>query len=88
MVKETRQIFDLSDIKAVRLQRAHCKREAVQSAQTTEVPKRCPFCGQDWELNLPQGHRGLNYASIRDIQALLREDTPLMIVRFEIEGGD
>ena len=88
MVKETRVIFDLSDIKAVRLQCSHCGREAVQSVESTEVPKRCPFCNEDWDLDLPNGHRGSSYSLIRNIQTLLKKDTPLMTIRFEIDGEE
>ena len=86
MVKETRQIFDVSDIKAIRLYCAHCGREAVQSIKATEVPKKCPFCNQDWENDYPGDNRGYNWQMVRSIQALVGTDNPRMIIRFEIDG--
>ena len=86
MVKQTRHIFDLSDIKAVRLQCGHCRKEAVQPLKATEVGKECPFCGQDWEVSAPQGARGDNWLMIRCMRQLLKEDSPLMTARFEIDG--
>ena len=88
MVKETRHIFDLSDVKALRLRCECCGREAVQSIQKTEVKKRCPFCNQDWENEMPGATRGTNYNLVRNIQILLKTDTPRMTVRFEIDGED
>ena len=86
MVKETRHIFELSDIKAIRLKCSHCKREAVQSFEDTEVPKRCPFCHEDWEIEGPSGQRGMTYHAIRDLKNLLIQEGNLVTIRFEIEG--
>ena len=86
MVKETLHIFELGDLKAIRLQCTNCKREAVQSVNTTEVPKQCPFCKSEWEIDLPQGARGLNYQLVRTMRELLKEQNPAMNVRFEIDG--
>ena len=88
MVKETRQVFDLSDIKAIRFQCGHCKREVVQPLDTAEVTKKCPICKEEWEANLPGEARGPNYALIRYMKELVRIDSPKMTVRFEIEGDE
>ena len=88
MVKQTRHIFDLRDIKAVRLQCCHCEKEAVQPLEATEVGKECPFCGKEWEVSGPQGMRGDNWLMVRSMRQLLRTDSPLMTVRFEIDGEE
>ena len=86
VVKETRHIFDLGDIKAIRLKCTNCKREAVQSVKTTEVLKQCPFCKTEWEVDLPQGARGLNYHLVRNMQELLKQENLPMTIHFELDG--
>ena len=88
MVKQTRHIFDLTDIESVHLQCGHCGREAVQSIESTGVPKTCPFCFEDWEVDLLQGNRGPNYSLVLTMQGLLKQDTSLMTIRFEIDASD
>ena len=89
MVKETRHIFDLSDIKAIRLSCPSCEREAVQSVEKTDVPKHCPFCHADWEPgNLPRGQRGLTYSMICNLKDLVKQQSILVGVRFEIDGEE
>ena len=88
MVKETRQIFDLSDIKAIRLWCQHCKREAVQSVLATDVPKQCPFCRKDWEPDYPGSVRGDNFQIMKAMQRLLKaqSESPDMIIRLRSTG--
>ena len=88
VVKETRHIFNLGDIKAIRLKCTNCNGEAVQSVKITEVPKQCPFCNKDWEIDYPNGNRGDNWLLVRSMQGLLKADTPRMTIRFEIDGKD
>ena len=88
MVKEIRYIFDLTDVKALRLRCGHCGREAVQSIETTEVPKTCPFCNDEWEVDLSQGSRGWNHALVANMQRILKEHPSKMTIRFEIDGED
>ena len=88
MAKQTRHIFDLTDVKAVRLQCSHCRKEAVQSLESAKATKECPFCGKDWEMSDPQGMREDNYLMVCYMQQLLKEDTPLMTVRFELDGEE
>ena len=89
MVKETRHIFDLSDIKAIRLQCPCCHREAVQSVEDTDVSTRCPFCNADWESNdLPNNQRGLAYHLVRNLKSLLCQQSTPVVIRFEIDGEE
>ena len=88
VVKQTRIIFDLNEVSAVRLHCEHCHGDAVQAIKATIVPKQCPLCHEDWEVDLPQGGRGDNYALVRNMQRLIKADTPKMTIRFEIEGEE
>ena len=88
MVKQTRHIFDLSDIRALRLQCAHCGREAVQPIKATEVPKQCPLCREDWEDDYPNGNRGDNWRMVAAMRRLLKADSPRMTIRFEIDAEE
>ena len=72
MVKQTRHIFDLTDVKAIRLRCGHCEKEAVQSIQTAEVPKRCPFCCEEWESDVPNATRSYNFFLVLNMQELLK----------------
>ena len=89
MVKETRHIFELLDIKAIRLRCSKCKREAVQAVEDTDVTMRCPFCNEDWESpDLPSGHRGLGYHLVHTLKDLLKQESNLLTIRFEVDGED
>ena len=66
----------------------HCGREAVQSIETPEVPKTCPFCNDEWEVDLSQGSRGWNHALVANMQRILKEHPWKMTIRFEIDGED
>ncbi len=86
MVKETRIVFDLSDTKALRLKYSHCGREAVLPIARTEVPKQCPLCHNDWEVDYPGNSRGDNWQLGDVMQRFLKAEHPRMTVRFEVDG--
>ena len=86
VAKETRHVFELCDIKAIRLHCNRCDREAVQSIKQTEVPKQCPLCGAQWEVEHAAGNRGDNWQMIHAMQGLVKAESPSMTVRFEIEA--
>ncbi len=88
MVKQTRIIFDLSDIKAVRLQCGHCKAEVADEVLNYRLPKQCPLCGEDWDSQLANDPMGPNQLLIRAIKDVLQSDRLPMMVRFEIDGED
>ena len=50
---ETRQIFDLSDVKAFRFQCAKdsCRAEVVLE-DISRTPDQCPICGQQWKVGV------------------------------------
>ena len=86
MAKETRHVFELCDIRAIRLHCNRCDREAVQPIKQTEVPKQCPLCGAEWELDFADGLRGDNWRMIHAMRSLVKAESPSMTVRFEIEA--
>ena len=86
VAKETRHVFDLCDIRAIRLHCNQCGREAVQPIKQTEVPKKCPLCHEDWEVDYPAGNRGHNWQMIHAMQGLVKADSPRMTIRFEIDA--
>ena len=89
MVKQTRHIFDISDIKAVRFQCGRCKKEAVQPLEAAEVERECPFCHEEWEVTIPGAARGDSWSMVYSMRQLLRRvDSLRMTVRFEIDGED
>ena len=90
MVKQTRHIFDIGDLLAIRLQCGHCGKEAVTSVEMTEVSRDCPFCSRPWEPQMPDGNRGDAWLLVRAMQGILKEaqsNPPCrMKIRFEIDG--
>ena len=87
MVKQTRIIFDLNDIEAVRLQCSHCGGEIVNSVVEVEITSACPQCGKKWEPVEPNGYRGKNWELLRVLKEIIASTLP-MRVRFEIDHQD
>ena len=85
MVKQTRQIFDLSDIEAFRFQCRHCKNEVVQTKTNYKTPDNCPLCDESWEKR--DNGLGPNHLLMRGIKDVLQSENLPMTVRFEIDGG-
>ena len=90
MVKQTRQIFELTDIKAVRFKCNGCEGEFVQELKKGLIPEMCPnpICDQIWEK--PNDTTD-NYWLIRAAKSILspaKDRPPPMTIRFEIDGED
>ncbi|MDE3268224.1 MAG: hypothetical protein OYI31_07250 [Chloroflexota bacterium] len=86
VVKMTRHVFQLADIQALRLHCTHCGGEFVHPIKAMEVPKQCPSCHTAWEDDFPNGNRGDNWLMVRAMKGLLKEDSPRMTIRFEIDA--
>ena len=88
MAKQTRYLFDLSDIRAIRLHCNSCEGEAVQSVEGTKFPGTCPLCLEDWEINSPNGVGRDNWQLVRTMKVLVNAvaQNPKMTIRFEIDG--
>ena len=84
VVKETRQIFSVADIKAIRLQCKKCQAEVVVSPQVPNVTLQCPQCYQEWRGQTNQ--MDANGLLLRAIKEIIETPPTLMAVRFEIDG--
>ena len=85
MMKQTRLVFDSSDIVAVRLQCQHCGREAVQPLKQTEVSLACPFCDEPWDCSKTGYPRDHEWQLIRAMQNIVGRERR-MCLRFEIDA--
>ena len=85
MVKETRQIFSVVDIKAIRLQCKKCQTEVVVSPQGSYVNHQCPQCYQQWQGLT--NHLDANGLLLNAIKEIIETPPTLMEVRFEINDG-
>ena len=86
MVKETRQVFDLSDIKAVRLQCNSCKGELVIELDKAKIPVNCPHPGCEQRWTAQNSTSSESAGVIESLRRLLRFPDDKMTLRFEIEG--
>ena len=89
MVKQTRQIFGLKEIRGVRFQCANpeCSCEVVDSP-SGKMPSSCPSCNADWKVRNLDGGYGPNRLLVRAIADVLGAGDLPVNVRFEIDGDD
>ena len=81
MVKETRIIIGLSDIKTLRFQCNHCSGVlAIKLEATERMPEHCPLCTSRWQVN---GDMAANV--LRDLRHLLHQDKTVEIL-FEVDA--
>ena len=89
LVKQTRHIFDLSDIKAVRFQCSGCGGELVQTLGDAAIPTNCssPGCTERWA---PENVDTVshNAALISHANRLVVNPNQQYTIRFEIDGED
>ncbi|MCY3692703.1 MAG: hypothetical protein OXI54_07520 [Chloroflexota bacterium] len=94
MVKETRIVFDLGDIRHVRIICTKCQGEIARSLSQSRnmLPQRCPNCLEEWwdEASKPRvidATVEMLKAVDRLVQSLSMDEQPVA-VRFEIDGED
>ena len=85
MVKETRHIFDLTDIKAVRLQCNKCQVELVQRLEKSQISLECPTCETRW---LPQSGTSDISNLIHYAKRIVQYGNEPLTIRFEIDGEE
>ena len=87
MVKQTRHIFDLSDILAVRLQ-CKCGRELVQPLEEADLPMACPapLCNERWVPD--QSNTSDTAGLLSYVRKVLKRGDDRVTVRFEIDGEE
>ncbi len=84
MVKETRHIIDLSDIKAIRIQCGHCDRETVHPPDRAKVPGRCPICEEEFLIDAKEDRPfTAAQAFTKALGTLIRQSDPMVKVRIE-----
>lgn len=88
MVKQTRHIFDLTDIKAVRFRCSGCGGELVQSLSGAAIPTVCPSPACDERWAPAQSTASDTAGLIEYARKVLLHPDPKMTVRFEIDGEE
>ena len=85
MVKQTRLIFDLSDVAQVvlRCKVKNCTGEVANSLADFEVPHHCPQCKEEWEAP-----KGTTWALLRQMNVMLEGAELPMTIRFAIDGDE
>ena len=89
MTGETRYIFDLKDVAALRFQCVSpgCGAETVRHLpKDVFMPSACPVCGAEW-LELGVGPIGVNNRLVMAVQEILRRDDLPMNVRSRYYAG-
>ena len=93
MVKQTRHIFDLTDVEALRFHCNGCGGEVLVEVLKYEMPDCCPLCKESWDDSGPAMGSGTaptmgpSRLLARAIQDVLRAKNVPMTVRFEIDGA-
>ena len=71
MVKETRLVFEISDICNVRIICAHCRGQVLYSlVDRFPGPEFCPLCHEPWVL--PEGQPKVAYKHLQDLLAAIK----------------
>ena len=85
MVKQTKHIIGLGDIRVVRIQCEKCKAELIQALDEAAIPVSCPAPGCD-ERWTPNGSSTYSVAVIESIRKAQRFGDPKFTLRFEVDG--
>ena len=94
MVVERRLVFNLSDIRHVRLAcmlespktKEPCTGEAVVSLRTTDdIPYTCPTCGKEW---LVEQNLAVQLQLLKKMRSVLIAPSQVVKLRFEMDDAD
>ena len=85
MVKQTRHIFEISDILAFKLRCNTCKGEMASSLGDLVRIVVCPLCGVTWDIS---GEPSPTRETLRALRELARQSDPSRTIRFEIDGDE
>ena len=93
MVKETRIIFDIQDIRRIEIVCGKCGGAVVNSLcqRSFHLPERCPHCYEEWISQRLRSDRVLA-ETIKLVEAMhyltgaAQPDQPLFTARFAIDG--
>ena len=88
MVKQTRHIFKVGDIDAVRIQCSStgCRSEWIVPLGNVNIPLECPSCESRWT---PKSNRSTKAeAVLKALAAIVDYPDDHIELRFEIDGED
>ena len=87
MTKETRIVFGIEDLTAVRIECAECGGEAVHrlEGRYMPVPDACPWCNRQWR-HPPQPGEDLVRMFLELLRSLPEQRDPSVLLRFELDG--
>ena len=94
MVKETRTVFGLDDIRQVRIICSKCCGEIARSLAHSSnlLPEKCPNCFDEWwdRHSMPRAIEATIEAlkAINRLMNILKVETGPVDVRFEIDGEE
>ena len=89
MVKETRIVFEVKDIKAVRIQCEKCGAEIVLTP-LGKCPSYCPICTASWfpgQLSRAQRQESTAFELLFALRAWLTEVNPPVIIKLELDDA-
>ena len=88
LVKETRILFDIRDIRNLRVACGTCGFEMMFAPhQNREIPKKCPYCPSEWvdALNANNPAWDKVVSLIQAVAYLSKLQNPPVSLRFEID---
>ena len=87
LVKETRIIFDLGEVKLLRVLCKKCEAETLYNFGGQPRPFQCSACNTSWSPgNNEQGYSYNFHSLMKALQILRSMDSEALDIRFEIEG--
>ena len=84
MTKETRIIFDMSDLTAVRTECESCRSEVIYKINPTQrsLPEECPWCGSNWREDQTRTQRMF----LEMFLSLRTQSSRVVRLRLELDG--
>ena len=89
VVKETRIVFEVKDIKAIRIQCKKCGAEIVL-VPLGKFPGYCPICAASWfpeHLSRAQRQESTAFELLFSLRAWLTEVNPPVTIKLELDDG-
>ena len=83
MVKETRIVFNLSDIKRVKFSCASCNGHVGMEETWDFLPHACPWCNRSWDNNEATQHAN---ALLKLLTFNPKVENPSVVISLEIDG--
>lgn len=83
MLKETRVIFSLEELTALRAECGACGGEVVYPCDSPmPLPQACPLCREPWARRSAEG--SLERDFLQALRLMLRQENPAVKLRFEM----